>query len=113
MIPPRPYSLFLEHGSAAKTFTQTLISHPRNSASYAGYRAAGIQSGLPVVYQRETLGKSFRYGTRASHTLPDDIFFHSKMWRVFHAVVLASFLTCSFAASNETIPAVLWHGMGT
>ncbi|CAH3023982.1 unnamed protein product, partial [Porites evermanni] len=34
------------------------------------------------------------------------------MWRLFHAVVLASFLTCSFAASNETIPAVLWHGMG-
>ena len=32
-IPPRPYSLFLEHGSAAKT----LISHPRNTASYAGY----------------------------------------------------------------------------
>ena len=29
--PPRPYSLFLEHGSAAKT----LISHPHNS--YAGY----------------------------------------------------------------------------
>ena len=31
--PPRPYSLFLEHGSAAKT----LISHPHNTASYAGY----------------------------------------------------------------------------
>ena len=30
---PRPYSLFLEHGSAAKT----LISHPHNTASYAGY----------------------------------------------------------------------------
>ena len=30
--PPRPYSLFLEHGSAAKT----LISHPHNTASYAG-----------------------------------------------------------------------------
>ena len=27
------YSLFLEHGSAAKT----LISHPDNTASYAGY----------------------------------------------------------------------------
>ena len=27
------YSLFLEHGYAAKT----LISHPRNTASYAGY----------------------------------------------------------------------------
>ena len=33
--PPRPYSLFLEHGSAAKT----LISHPHNTACYAGYRA--------------------------------------------------------------------------
>ena len=33
--PPRPYSLFLEHGSAAKT----LISHPHNTASYAGYRS--------------------------------------------------------------------------
>ena len=31
--PPRPYSFFLEHGSAAKT----LISHPHNTASYAGY----------------------------------------------------------------------------
>ena len=31
--PPRPYSLFLEHGSAAKT----LISHPHNTASDAGY----------------------------------------------------------------------------
>ena len=31
--PPRPYSLFLEHGSAAKT----LISYPHNTASYAGY----------------------------------------------------------------------------
>ena len=31
--PPRPYSLFLEHSSAAKT----LISHPHNTASYAGY----------------------------------------------------------------------------
>ena len=30
--PPCPYSLFLEHGSAAKTF----ISHPHNTASYAG-----------------------------------------------------------------------------
>ena len=30
--PPRPYSLFLEHDSAAKT----LISHPHNTASYAG-----------------------------------------------------------------------------
>ena len=30
--PPRPYSLFLEHGSTAKT----LISHPHNTASYAG-----------------------------------------------------------------------------
>ena len=31
--PSRPYSLFLEHGSAAKT----LISHPHSTASYAGY----------------------------------------------------------------------------
>ena len=31
--PPRPYSLFLEHSSAAKTS----ISHPHNTASYAGY----------------------------------------------------------------------------
>jgi len=31
--PPRPYSLFLEHGSDAKT----IISHPHNTASYAGY----------------------------------------------------------------------------
>ena len=31
--PPRPYSLFLKHGSAAKT----VISHPHNTASYAGY----------------------------------------------------------------------------
>ena len=29
--PSRPYSLFLEYGSAAKT----LISHPHNTASYA------------------------------------------------------------------------------
>ena len=29
---PRPYPLFLEHGSSAKT----LISHLRNTASYAG-----------------------------------------------------------------------------
>ena len=35
--PPRPYSLFWEHGSAAKT----LISHPHNTASYAGYSCAG------------------------------------------------------------------------
>ena len=33
-ISPRPYSLFMEHGSAAKT----LISHPHNTASYAGYK---------------------------------------------------------------------------
>ena len=31
--PPRPYSFFLQHGSAAKT----LISHPQNTASYTGY----------------------------------------------------------------------------
>ena len=31
--PPRPYSLSLKHGSAAKA----LISHPHNTASYAGY----------------------------------------------------------------------------
>ena len=31
--PPRPYALFLDHGSAVKT----LISHPHNPASYAGY----------------------------------------------------------------------------
>ena len=31
--PPRPYSLFLEHGFAAKS----LISHPHNTTSYAGY----------------------------------------------------------------------------
>ena len=31
--PPRPYSLFLEHGSA----TKTLILHPHNTASNAGY----------------------------------------------------------------------------
>ena len=31
--PPRPYSLFLEHGSAATT----LISPSHNTASYAGY----------------------------------------------------------------------------
>ena len=30
--PPRPYSLFLEHGAA-----KTLISHLHNTASYAGY----------------------------------------------------------------------------
>ena len=30
---PRPYSLFLERGSTAKT----LISHPHNTTSYAGY----------------------------------------------------------------------------
>ena len=30
--PLRPYSLFLEHGSAAKT----LISQPHNTASYVG-----------------------------------------------------------------------------
>ena len=35
--PPRPYSLFFEHGSAAKT----LISHPHNTASYAGYAMVG------------------------------------------------------------------------
>ena len=33
--PPRPCSLFLEHGSAAKT----LISHPHNT--YAGYAMVG------------------------------------------------------------------------
>ena len=33
--PPRTYSLFLEHSSAAKTFK---ISHPHNTASYAGQR---------------------------------------------------------------------------
>ena len=33
--PPRPYSLLLEHGSAVKT----LISHPHNTASYAGYES--------------------------------------------------------------------------
>ena len=36
--PSRPNSLFLEHGSAAKT----LISHPHNTASYAGYEALSI-----------------------------------------------------------------------
>ena len=35
--PRRPYSLFFEHGSAAKT----LISHPHNTASYAGYAMVG------------------------------------------------------------------------
>ena len=33
--PPRPYSLFLEHGFAAKT----LISHSHNTASYDYFRA--------------------------------------------------------------------------
>ena len=37
---PRPYFLFLEHGSAAKT----LISHPHNTASYAGYMNMGYIS---------------------------------------------------------------------
>jgi len=32
--PPRPYSILLEHGSAAKS----LISHPHNTASCAGYK---------------------------------------------------------------------------
>ena len=36
--PPRPYSLFLEHGSTAKT----LISHPHNTASYAGYHISSL-----------------------------------------------------------------------
>ena len=35
--PLRPYSLFFEHGSAAKT----LISQPHNTASYAGYAMVG------------------------------------------------------------------------
>ena len=35
--PPRLYSLFLEHSSAAKTS----ISHPHNTASYAGYMFMG------------------------------------------------------------------------
>ena len=38
--PPRPHSLFLEHGFAAKT----LISHPHNTASYAGYSLSRMPS---------------------------------------------------------------------
>lgn len=30
----------------------------------------------------------------------------------FFAVVLASLLCCCFAVSNDTIPVVIWHGMG-
>ena len=41
--PPRPYSLFLEHGSAA------LISHPHNTASYAGYK-----KGYPRMIEMNT-----------------------------------------------------------
>ena len=40
--PPRPYSLFLEHGSAAKTS----ISHPHNTDSYAGYLSTNMHGSL-------------------------------------------------------------------
>ena len=41
--PPRPYSLFLEQGSAV------LISHPHNTASYAGYK-----KGYPRMIEMNT-----------------------------------------------------------
>ena len=44
--PPRPHSLFLEHGSAAKT----LISHPHNTASYAGYVFRGLLCDCPTGF---------------------------------------------------------------
>ena len=71
-----------------------------------------FQSGVPVVYQRENPGEEFSTRVTSESHASGGHFFHSKMWRLFHAVVLASFLTCCFAASNGTIPAVLWHGMG-
>ena len=67
--PPRPYSLFLEHGSAAKT----LISHPHNTASYAGYgwpRGFGELNPNPhswiftrlIPFQSSLILFHFRYG---------------------------------------------------
>ena len=57
--PPRPYSFFLEHGSAAKT----LISHPHNTASYAGYiklsYAGPPQHELPSRVQFFLIRKAF------------------------------------------------------
>ena len=55
--PPRPYSTFLEHGSAAKT----LISHPHNTASYAGYNLVPrdrVRSGYEIT--QATAGKTLR-----------------------------------------------------
>ena len=61
--PPRPYSLFLEHGSAAKT----LISHPHNTASYAGYQKSNetvnfIHGGYALSRaQNDETSNIFRY----------------------------------------------------
>ena len=44
--PPRPYSLFLEQGSAAKT----LISLLHNSASYAGYAFEEFQLQVRKIF---------------------------------------------------------------
>ena len=44
------YSLFLKHGSAAKT----LITHPHNTASYAGYLFSQREFGPPVKNQALT-----------------------------------------------------------
>ena len=49
--PPRPYSLSLEHGSAAKT----LISHPHNTASYAGYFT------LPRLFRNPAISNFFPF----------------------------------------------------
>ena len=48
--PPRPYSLFLEHGSA----TKTLISHPHNTASYTGYS----QDEMPRIRKLKRYGNA-------------------------------------------------------
>ena len=54
--PPRPYSLFLEHGSAAKT----LISHPHNRAVYT--RENKLRLTLAAAYIRRERNHLYEYG---------------------------------------------------
>ena len=56
--PPSPYSLFFQHGSSAKT----LISHPHNTASYAGYNESRVNesdlTSLSQMVKKPTKGEN-------------------------------------------------------
>ena len=61
---PRPYSLFLEHGSAA---AKTLISHAHNTASYAGQKF-----NISVCVLFLLLSRAFASRARTLHAHPRD-----------------------------------------